>query len=117
MDGTIIGYVKISDNPLMLPKVPLANLGLKCLLLLNFTTIMWFFWDLGLRLFDIAKDIVFAAMLVLSSILGFPTVYWVPKWTKTVNFGCVPFDSKFELYKGFSKTVCLIGRLPLVKIS
>ena len=113
MDGTIIGYLRISGNPLMWPQgagTICTQFGpKKCLFLLNFTKIIRFFLDLGLKLFDIPKDV--------SSILGFATVNWVPKWTKTVNFGCVLFDSKFELYKDFSNTVCLIGRLPLVKIS
>ena len=30
---------------------------------------------------------------------------WTPKWTKTVNFACVPFESKFKLLKEFSNTV------------
>ena len=52
-----------------------------------------------------------------SNIFSFPVVNWFSKWNKTVKLGCVPFDSKFKLLKDFSNTVCLIGRLPLVKIS
>ena len=85
MDGTIIGYLRISDNPLMWTQgagTICTQFGpKKCLLLLNFTKIIRFFLDLGLKLFDIPKDVVFPEMLVLSSILGFPTVNWAPKWS------------------------------------
>ena len=53
------------------------------------------FWDLGLTLFDIPKDVVFAEILVFGNIFGFPGVNGAPKWTKSVNHGCVPFEPKF----------------------
>ena len=59
----------------------------------------------GLTLFDIPKDVVFVEVLVLSNIFGFPMVNWAPKWTKTVNFGCVPFEPKFKVLKDLSNTV------------
>ena len=66
------------------------------------------FWDLGLTLFDIPKDVVFAEILVLSNIFGFLAVHWALKWTKTVNFGCIPFEPKFKILKDFSNTVFLL---------
>ena len=110
MDGPIIGYVRISDNPLARSQGAIyTQIGpKKYLLLLNFTSIMWFFWNLGLALFDIAKDVVFPENLVISNIFGFPGVNWIPKWTKTVNFRCVPIDSKFKLLKDFSNTVLVL---------
>ena len=72
----------------------------------------------GLTLFDIPKDVVFVEVLVLSNIFGFPMVNWAPKWTKTVSFGCVPFEPKFKVLKDLSNTVFFfIGRLLLAKIS
>ena len=47
--------------------------------LINFTRIMWFFWDLGLTFFDIPKNVVFPEMLVLSNIFGFLAVNLAPK--------------------------------------
>ena len=110
MDGPIIDYIRISDNPLTRPQKPFyTQFGLKkYLFLLNFSSIMWFFWDLWLPLFDIAKNVVFPENLVISSIFGFLGVNWVPKWTKTVNFRCVPIDSKFKLLKDFSNTVLVL---------
>ena len=80
MDGPIIGYVRISDNPLMWPKGLIYKFGpKKCLFLLNFTRILGFSWDLGLILFDIPKDVVFPEILVLSNIFGFLAVNWALK--------------------------------------
>ena len=70
-------------------------------------------WDL----FDTPKDVLFPETLVLSNIFGFPAMNWVPKWTKTVNFGCIPFEPKFKIWNDFLNSVGLIGRLPLFKIS
>ena len=100
MDGPIIGYVRISDNPLMWPQGPIYKFGpKKCLFLLNFTRILWFFWDLGLTLFDIPKDAVFPEILVLSNTFGFQVVNWALKCTKTANFGCILFEPKFKILK------------------
>ena len=72
MNGPIIGYVRISDNPLMWPKGVIYKFGpRKCLFLLNFTRIMCFFWELGLTLFDIPKDVVFQKFLFLAIFLVF----------------------------------------------
>ena len=67
------------------------------------------FWDLGLTLFDIPKDVVFAEILVFSNIFGFPAVKWAPKGTKTVNFVRVLFEPKCKILKNFSNGVCFIG--------
>ena len=39
-------------------------------------------WDLGLTLFEILKDVVFAEILVFSNIFGFPAVNWAQNETK-----------------------------------
>ena len=33
------------------------------------------------------------------------TLNWAQKWTKSVNFGCIPSESKLKLLKDFSETV------------
>ena len=48
-------------------------------------------WDLGLVSSDSSKDAVFIKILVFDNILCFPGVNWAQRWTKTVNFGFVPF--------------------------
>ena len=78
------------------------NLCPKKFLLLNFTRILWFFWDLGITLFDIYEDSVFAEIFILGKFFGFPGETWTPKWTKTVNFGCFSLESKFKILKNFS---------------
>ena len=96
MDDPIIDYVRISDNPLMWSPGPIYKFGpKKCLFLLNFTRVLWFFWDLNY--------LIFLRMPFFKNIFGFPSVNWAPKWTKTVNFGCIPFESKFKNLKDFSK--------------
>ena len=74
MEGAIIGYVRISDDTMAqshrgnLDPIWAPNLFL---FLLNFTRTLWFFWDLALTLFDIAKEAVFAEILVLCKFLVF----------------------------------------------
>ena len=80
----------------------------KNVFLFNFTRILWFFWDVGLTLFDIPKDAVFAKILVFSNIYGFPAANCAPKWNKTVNFGCLPFKLKFKILKDFSNTLFVL---------
>ena len=63
------------------------------------------FWDLGLTLLIIPKDAAFAEILVFSNIFGFLAVNWAAKWTETVNFNCIPFETKFKILKDFSDTV------------
>ena len=86
--------MKISDDGLALPPGGefRRNLGPKnvCFFSLNFTRILRFFWDLRLTLIDIPKDGVLTEILIFSNIFGFPVVNWLPKWTKTVSFGCAP---------------------------
>ena len=36
-------------------------------------------------------------------------VDWVPIWTETVNFNCIPFELKFKSLQDFSNTIFLIG--------
>ena len=48
-------------------------------------------WDLKLVSSDSAKDVVSGKILVFGNILCFWGVNWAQKWTKTVNFGYVPF--------------------------
>ena len=92
IEGLIIGYVRISDGSLAQPHG--GNLGpffSFFFLLFSFTRILWFFWDLGLPLFDIPTDAFFAEILVFSKIFGFSAVNGAQKWTKTVTFQCIPW--------------------------
>ena len=67
-------------------------------------------------LFDSHKDVVSGKILVFGNILGFPGVNWAQKWTKTVNFGYVPFPLKHLFLKDCSATIfCSYERLPLVE--
>ena len=75
---------------------------------INFIRIMWFIWDLGLVLFDSHKDLVSRKILVFGNILGFLGVNWAQKWTKTVNFGYVPFPLKHLILKDSSETVFVL---------
>ena len=104
----IIDYLRIFDNPFAQPQGgiqthfrPQENVSF----LFNFTRILSFFWDLGLALFDIPKDVVFAEILGFSNIFGFPVVNWATKWNKTVNFRCLPFILKFKFLEDFLNTV------------
>ena len=74
----------------------------------SYYSVYWFFWDLRLTSYDIPKDAVFPKILVLSNIFGFPAVNWTPKWTKTVNFVCVPFEQKFKFLTNFSNTMFVL---------
>ena len=62
-------------------------------------------WGLGLKLFNITKDTVFAEIVVSSNIFGFLVVDWTPKWIKSANLGCVPFKPKLRILKNFSNNV------------
>ena len=91
-------------RPYLAPRSPIF-------FLLNFTRILWFFWGIVLTLFDIPKEHFW-----FSGDLAIVLVHWVPKWTKPITFGCVPFDLKFKILKDFPNTVPY-WRLPLVRIS
>ena len=71
------------------------------------------FQGLGLTLFDIPKDVVFAEILVFSNIFGFLAVNWVPEWAKTVNVQRVPFEpNQIKIFKNFPTNVFfLLGYL------
>ena len=56
-------------------------------------------------LFDSPKDVVFRKILFFGNILCFPVVNWVQKWTKTVNFGYVPFPLKVIILEDSSNNV------------
>ena len=90
------------------PRGQFINLGPKNVCICLIKRILWFFWDLVLTLFDIPKDVVFPEILVLSNIFGFLAVNWALKWTKTVNFGCIPFQPKFKILKDFWNTVFVL---------
>ena len=62
-------------------------------------------WDLGLVSSDSRKDIVSGKIKVFCNILYFRGVNWVQKWTKTVNFGYVPFPFKDISFKDSSYSV------------
>ena len=57
MNGPITDHMRISDNFLVKP--------------LNITRTLRFFWDLGLTLFDIPRDVAFAEFLYFCNILVF----------------------------------------------
>ena len=56
-------------------------------------------------LFDSPKDVVLRKILFFGNILCFPGVNWVQKWTKTVNFGYVPFPLKVIILEDSSNNV------------
>ena len=65
-------------------------------------------WDLGLVSSDSRKDIVFGKIKVFGNILCFLGVNWAQKWTKTQNFGYVPFPLKDISFKDSScSVICL----------
>ena len=75
--------------------------------------ILWFIWDLGLVLFYGHKDAVSGKILVFDNISGFLGVNWAQKWTKTVNFGYVPFPLKHLILKDCSETVFVLWKMYL----
>ena len=91
------------------PRGQFINLGPKsvcfCLILQEFCD---FSGTGDLHYFDIPKDVVFPEILVLSNVFGFLAVNWALKWTKTVNFGCIPFEPKFKILKDSSNTVFVL---------
>ena len=71
MEGAIT-YVRISDNALAQPHGgKLDPIWVPNSFLLNFTRILWLFWDLALTLFDIPNDVVLADILNSSKFLVF----------------------------------------------
>ena len=59
-------------------------------------------------LFNSHKDVVSREILVFGNILGFPGINWAPKWTKTFNFGYVPFLLKLLILKDYLDTVFVL---------
>ena len=59
-------------------------------------------WDLGLVSSDSPKDVVFGKIKVFGNILCFLGVNWAQTWTKTKNFGYVPFPLKDKIFKHYS---------------
>ena len=55
-------------------------------------------------LFDSHKDVV-SGKNFFGNILDFVGVHWAQKWTKTINFGYVPFPFKHLILKDCSETV------------
>ena len=109
-----LAYLRIYDNALAQLQGKGGNVDpvwaqTNVSFLFNITRILWFFWVLGRKLFDIPKDVVFVIILVFSNIFGFPVVNWALKRTKTVNFGCLPFILKFRISKDSFNSVFLIG--------
>ena len=51
-------------------------------------------WDLRLVLSDTRKDVVSGKIKVFGNTFCFLGVNWAQKWTKTLNFGYVPFPLK-----------------------
>ena len=54
---------------------------------------------LGLVSSDSGKDVVSGKIKVFGNVLLFPGVNWAQKWTKTQNFGYVPFPFKDTIFK------------------
>ena len=61
-------------------------------------------WDLGIMSSDSPKDVVSGKIKVFVNILCFPGVNWAQKWTKTQNFGYVPFPLKHISFKDYSNS-------------
>ena len=59
-------------------------------------------WDLELVSSESPKDVVFGKIKVFGNILCFLGVNWAQKWTKTQNFGYVPFPLKDISFKDSS---------------
>ena len=99
--------MRICAEPLGGPQGPFcAHFGpKKWVFLINYITIMWFMWDLGLVLSHSPKDVVSGKIKVFGNILCFPGVNWAQKWTKTQNFGYVPFPLKDISFKDSSYSV------------
>ena len=62
-------------------------------------------WDLELGSSDSRKDVVSGKIKVFGNILCCPGVNWAQKWTKTQNFGYVPFPLKDISFKDSSYSV------------
>ena len=97
MDGPIIGYVRICNDPLIHGGILNPIWAQKMFSYLNFTRILWFFWDLRLTLLIIRKDAVFAEILAFSNIFGFPVVKCAPIWTETVTLTTTETLTTFHL--------------------
>ena len=65
---------------------------------MNFTTILWFFWDLVFMLFDSPNDLVFGGFFFFTNISDFPGVNCPQKFnfdfTLKFNFGYIPLEPK-----------------------
>ena len=70
---------------------------------INYIRTLRFMWDLALVLFDSIKAIVFRKILPFGNIFCFPGENRSQKWTKTVNFGYIPFSPKDIILKDCSK--------------
>ena len=86
-------------------------LAQKISFLLFFLRILWFIWDLGLVLFYGHKDVVSGKILVFDNISSFLGVNWAQKWTKTVNFGYVPFPLKHFILRDCSEAVFFLWEI------
>ena len=62
-------------------------------------------WDLGLVSSNSPKDVVSGKIKVSGIILCFRGVNWAQIWTKTQNFGYVPFPVKDISFKDSSHSV------------
>ena len=62
-------------------------------------------WDLGLVSSDSPKDAVFGKIKVFGNIVASPGVNWAQRWTKSRNFGYVPFPLKDISFKDSSHSV------------
>ena len=86
------------------------NLASKIFFLFNFTRICWSFWDLGLTLFDIPKNVAFAEILFFSNIyFWFCSDKLGPNMDQNCKLWVRPLWIKMQNLEGFFKhRVCLI---------
>ena len=77
----------------------------KWFFLIIFIRILRFIWDLEFVSSDSPKDVVSAKSLVFGNVFFFLVVNWAQKWTKTLNFGYVPFVLKHLILKHCSHPV------------
>ena len=59
-------------------------------------------------LFDRNKNVVSEKILAFGNILGFLSVNWAKKWTKTVKFGYVPSPLKHLILKNWLENVFVL---------
>ena len=111
----IIGYVSIFNDPLAQPHgknldpIWASNFFF---LFFNFYLILQEFcdfsgtWNLHYLIFlrmQFFKNFWFSAKFLV-----FRQLNWTQKWTKTINFQCIPFEPNFKILNDFSSNVFVL---------